>query len=60
MFHRISLGLGANLFGQVVTVAIQLLSLPVFLHFWSLSRYGEWLMLSAIPAYLSAVDVGIL
>jgi O-antigen/teichoic acid export membrane protein len=60
MIHRISLGLGANLFGQVVTVAIQLLSLPVFLHFWSLSRYGEWLMLSAIPAYLSAVDVGIL
>ncbi|MFM0737521.1 lipopolysaccharide biosynthesis protein [Paraburkholderia xenovorans] len=60
MFHRISLGLGANLFGQVVTVAIQLLSLPIFLQFWSLSRYGEWLMLSAIPAYLSAMDVGIL
>jgi O-antigen/teichoic acid export membrane protein len=58
--HRISLGLGANAFGQIVTVAIQLISLPAFLHFWPLSRYGEWLLLAAIPAYLSAVDIGIL
>jgi O-antigen/teichoic acid export membrane protein len=58
--HRISLGLGANLFGQIVTVGIQLLSLPMFLHFWTLSTYGEWLMLSAMPAYLSAMDLGIL
>jgi O-antigen/teichoic acid export membrane protein len=54
------MGLGANVFGQAVTIAIQLLSLPIFLHFWSISLYGEWLMLSAIPAYMSAMDVGIL
>ncbi|MEM5383455.1 hypothetical protein VSR68_07610 [Paraburkholderia phymatum] len=58
--YRISMGLGANAFGQAVTIAIQLLSLPIFLHFWSISLYGEWLMLSAIPAYMSAMDVGIL
>jgi O-antigen/teichoic acid export membrane protein len=58
MKRRILAGMGANSFGMAVTVAIQILSLPVFLHYWDTRTYGVWLMLSAIPAYLSMADVG--
>jgi len=58
MMQRILAGMGANSFGMAVTIGIQLASLPVFLHFWDKATYGVWLMLSAIPAYLSMADVG--
>jgi len=50
--------LGANAYGQLVTIAIQLVSVPLFLHYWGVQLYGEWLILSAIPAYLSLSDIG--
>jgi len=55
---RLIRGLFAGGFGQVVTVAIQLVSLPMFLHAWGPAEYGEWLVLSAIPAYLAMSDLG--
>lgn len=50
--------MGANSFGLAITIIIQLVSLPIFLHYWDTSTYGVWLMLSAIPAYLAMADVG--
>lgn len=58
MRRRILAGIGANSFGMAITIGVQLVSLPLFLHFWDISTYGVWLMLSAIPAYLSMADVG--
>ena len=58
MKRRIVAGMGANSFGMAITIVIQLVSLPLFLHYWDMSTYGVWLMLSAIPAYLSMADVG--
>ncbi len=50
--------LGANAYGQLITVAIQLVSVPLYLHYWGVALYGEWLILSAIPAYLALSDIG--
>lgn len=50
--------LGANAYGQVITILSQLVSVPLFLHYWGLQLYGEWLILSAIPAYLALSDIG--
>lgn len=50
--------MGANAFGISTTIAIQLLSLPLFMQFWDVKTYGAWLMISAIPSYLSIADVG--
>jgi O-antigen/teichoic acid export membrane protein len=50
--------MGANSFGMAVTIAIQLVSLPLFLHYWDTAYYGTWLILSAIPSYLTMADVG--
>jgi len=55
---RLFKGIIANGLGQIVTVVIQVVSLPIFLHSWGKELYGEWLILSAIPAYLSLSDIG--
>lgn len=52
--------MGANAIGQGINVLIQVLSLPLFLHFWDNSTYGRWLVISAIPSYLSMADAGML
>lgn len=56
--YRLIKGIGANAYGQAITVLIQLASLPLFLSRWDLSTYGIWLTISAIPSYLSMADVG--
>lgn len=58
MKRRVLAGMGANSFGMAITIAIQLASLPLFLHYWDTATYGNWLILSAIPAYLCMADVG--
>jgi len=58
MRRRLIAGMGASTFGLGINIAIQLLSLPLFLQHWDTSTYGAWLVLSAIPAYLSMADVG--
>jgi O-antigen/teichoic acid export membrane protein len=57
---RIVSGMAANFYSQIVTVMVQLVSLPIFLSRWNTEQYGRWLMISAIPGYLAISDVGIL
>ena len=56
--QRILHGLSAHAFGQLVTVITQLAGVPILLHAWGTQLYGEWLILFAIPAYLSMTDLG--
>ena len=46
--------------GQAFNIVIQLVSVPSFLHIWDTATYGRWLMISAIPSYLSMLDGGLL
>lgn len=55
---RVIKGLSANGYGQLVTVIVQLVGVPVLLYTWGPQLYGEWLVLFAIPAYLSIADLG--
>jgi O-antigen/teichoic acid export membrane protein len=55
---RLIRGVGATAFGQVVSAVIQLVSVPVFLAVWQTDRYGEWLVLSSLAAFLSMSDIG--
>ena len=57
--QRIVSALAASAFGQAVTVGTQLLLTPMFFAKWGASLYGEWLLLSALPAYLTMADLGI-
>src|ERR1700744_1686765 len=55
---RLIAGFWATMLGPFVTLLVQLLGVPLFLHFWGARLYGEWLILSAIPAYLAISDLG--
>lgn len=55
---RIFRGIGANSFSNLATIAIQLISVPVFINYWGVQLYAEWLLLSTIPAYLAMSDIG--
>lgn len=58
-FHRrvftALLGNGVSLASRIL---VQLAMVPLFLYFWSPERYGEWILLSSIPAYLALADLG--
>ncbi len=56
--RRLIKGLGAGFYGQAVVTVIQLVGVPILLHTWQVRLYGEWLILFAIPAYLSLADLG--
>lgn len=58
VINRVIGGLGANTYGQIVVIIIQLIGVPILLHYWSVKLYGEWLILFAIPAYLTLSDLG--
>src|SRR5690348_383144 len=50
---RLPLGFIVNWVGRLTSTIIQLIQVPVFLHFWNPPLYGEWMIVNAIPAYLS-------
>jgi O-antigen/teichoic acid export membrane protein len=56
--QRLVRGFGATALGPIVTAIIQLGSVPIFLHAWGAAKYGDWLLLSAIPSYLTLSDLG--
>ena len=56
--RRLVLGAAATVSGPLGTIAIQLASVPIFLHFWGTALYGEWLIMIAIPSYLTLGDFG--
>ncbi|MBU2788020.1 hypothetical protein MQE22_01370 [Acidithiobacillus sp. YTS05] len=58
VLRRILHGFGANAYSQIVTIVIQLAGVPILLHAWGEQLYGEWLILAAIPTYLSMADLG--
>ncbi len=55
---RLIHGLCATALGPVVSAIVQLGSVPVLLHAWGAPKYGDWLLLSAIPSYLTLSDLG--
>jgi O-antigen/teichoic acid export membrane protein len=58
LVRRVLAATGSNAYAQATTIGIQLLSLPLFLSHWDLATYGQWMVLSALPAYLAMADAG--
>ena len=55
---RVTRGVGVNVLDQLLNAIGQMVLVPVFLAYWGVQLYGEWLTLSAAVAYLSIVDFG--
>jgi O-antigen/teichoic acid export membrane protein len=56
--RRLFFNFVANWVGRLANTVIQLVQVPVFLHFWSVSLYGEWMIVNSIPAYLAFSNIG--
>lgn len=56
--RRLILGLVTNWISKLGNTVVQLVQVPFFLHFWSETVFGEWLIVNAIPNYLSFSNVG--
>jgi O-antigen/teichoic acid export membrane protein len=56
--RRLLLGFITGWISKVASSVIQLIQVPVFLHFWSVPLYGEWMIVNSIPAYLSFSNAG--
>lgn len=57
-YKRFIQGVGSNLLGPANTIFLQLLGIPLFLTYWGLEVYGEWLLLIAVTQYLSILHQG--
>ena len=56
--RRLVLGLISNWISRMASSTIQLVQVPIFLHFWSEPVFGDWLIVNAIPSYLSFSNIG--
>ena len=56
-------GLLKNVAANSITMGLmtlfQLLSVPIFLKFWGVELYGEWITLNTLTAYFQMTDVGL-
>jgi O-antigen/teichoic acid export membrane protein len=55
---RLIRGIGATAVTPFATAAIQLGAVPLLLHAWGAAKYGDWILLTAVPSYLSMSDLG--
>jgi O-antigen/teichoic acid export membrane protein len=58
-FQRFLHNFAAHGFGQIVNVLAQLVVMPAFLHYWTPTEYGEWLVITSIPSLLWTLDNGL-
>jgi O-antigen/teichoic acid export membrane protein len=54
----IMLMFGAQTYGTLINIIDKLATLPLFMMFWGVDLYGEWLILRAVPAYLAIAELG--
>lgn len=55
---RLLLSFLSSSVSRFASTAIQFVQVPVFLHFWRVDLYGEWLILNSLPTYLSFSSTG--
>jgi O-antigen/teichoic acid export membrane protein len=56
---RMVTGLAALVCGQGIRIFGHLMLVPMYLHYWSATQYGEWLALASLTAYLATLDLGV-
>jgi O-antigen/teichoic acid export membrane protein len=59
MIRRVFSSLGISGLIFLVTMAVQIISVPVFLHYWGAQLYGEWITLTNIVSNLNILNAGV-
>lgn len=58
ILQRMKSGLRGQVAAKLAQVFIQLLDIPIMLHFWGPQLMGEWMVITAVPAYFAFSDLG--
>ncbi|MDU0326867.1 hypothetical protein RWH43_08885 [Microbacterium sp. KSW2-21] len=53
-------GVAAGAYTQLVSIILQLVTVPIFLWRWSLEEYGIWLVISAAQTYFALSEFGVI
>jgi len=56
--RRLFVGFATTLVSKAASTVIQLIQVPVLMHFWGRSMFGVWGILTATPTYLSFSNIG--
>lgn len=56
--RRLFVGFATTLVSKAASTLIQLIQVPVLMHFWGRGMFGVWGILTATPTYLSFSNVG--
>lgn len=56
--RRLLVGFATTLVSKAASTVIQLVQVPVLMHFWGRAMFGVWGILTATPTYLSFSNVG--
>ena len=56
--RRLFLGFLSNWVSRLAGSIIQLVQVYVFLRYWTVPLYGDWLIVNSIPSYLSFSNIG--
>ena len=59
MAERVLAGVAAMSLVAIVSYVGQLVVVPIGIHAWGPTRYGEWVSLSALVAFLGMTDLGV-
>lgn len=49
---------GAQTYGTLVNTADKIFTVPLFMYFWGVHLYGEWLILRSFPSYIAIAELG--
>ncbi len=58
MRKRLLRGLYSQGFFQLVLLFVKFAEIPLFIKFWGVRCYGEWLLIMVLPSYLALSDLG--
>jgi len=56
--NRLFVGFITTWLSKLASSIIQFVQIPILFHYWTIQMNGEWMILSAIPAYLSFSNIG--
>jgi O-antigen/teichoic acid export membrane protein len=59
IIRRLLHGAGAGAVAYALGIGSNLLLLPLYLRFWSVAVYGEWMALYSVVNYLGSLDFGV-
>lgn len=51
--------IGASSITSIINFLFQLISIPLFMKYWGIELYGEWIVLNALTAYFAMSDIGL-